>query len=268
MKRIAIIGCGTMGSAIARSLEGGALVYDTLPSQSERLAGVAGITIAPSLAALLNESETVLLAVKPQTLPSLYPALSQHDKLWISIAAGVSLSRLQAGLQSSRVVRLLPNIAATEGRSVTALVAGAACPEAETVEATAIAAGFGTVIPLEEHLFDAFIGISASAIAFMLDFVHALSMGGVAEGIGYGKALEIVAATMGSTTALLASSRRHPMDLVSSVCSAGGTTIEGMEALADGAFEATVMSAVRASAEKSRNLEASALDHITSEDTP
>jgi pyrroline-5-carboxylate reductase len=119
---------------------------------------------------------------------------------------------------------------------------------------------------LEEHLFDGFIGISSSAIAFMLDFVHALSMGGVAEGIPYAKALEIVAATMGSTTALLASSACHPIALVSSVCSAGGTTIEGMEALADGAFEATVMAAVRASAEKNRTLEATALEHNNRED--
>lgn len=268
MKRIGIIGCGTMGSAIARSLPDGALVYDSQKNQSERLFGVQGITVASSLAVLLEESETVLLAVKPQVLPSLYPALSRHDKLWISIAAGVSLSRLQAGLQSERVVRLLPNIAAGEKKSVTALSAGALCSEAAVAEATRIASCFGTVIPLEEQLFDAFIGISASAIAFMLDFVHALSMGGVAEGIPYAKALEIVAATMDSTTALIASSGRHPIDLASSVCSAGGTTIEGMEALADGAFEATVMAAVRASAEKNRNLEATALDHNNREDTP
>ncbi len=266
MKRIGIIGAGTMGSAIARSLTGGALIYDSQTSQSERLSGVQGITIAASLEALLEESETVILAVKPQTLPSLYPALSRHDKLWISIAAGVPLSRLQSGLQSERVVRLLPNIAAGDKKSVTALAAGPRCREASIAEAKEAAACFGAVIPLEEHLFGAFIGISASAIAFMLDFVHALSMGGVAEGIPYPKALEIAAATMGSTTALITSSGRHPIDLASSVCSAGGTTIEGMEALAEGAFEATVMRAVRASAEKSRNLEAAATDHNTSED--
>ncbi len=266
MKRIGIIGCGTMGSAIARSLTDGALVYDSQMSASERLSGVPGITIAASLETLLKESETVLLAVKPQVLPSLYPALCRHDKLWISIAAGVSLSRLHAGLQRERLVRLMPNIAAGEKKSVTALSAGPLCSEASVAEATEIASHFGTVIPLEEHLFDGFIGISSSAIAFMLDFVHALSMGGVAEGIPYAKALEIVAATMGSTTALLASSACHPIALVSSVCSAGGTTIEGMEALADGAFEATVMAAVRASAEKNRTLEATALEHNNRED--
>ena len=268
MKRIGIIGAGTMGSAIARSLGDGVLVYDNQVSQRERLSGTAGIVIVSSLDQLLEESETIVLAVKPQTLPSLYPTLSSHDKLWISIAAGVSLSRLRAGLKSERVVRLLPNIAARERRSVTALAAGPACPAACASEASAIAASFGTVIPLEEHLFDGFIGISASAIAFMLDFVHALAMGGVGEGIPYPQGQQIVSATLASTTAILDSTGRHPMDLVSSVCSAGGTTIEGMAALADGAFEATVMAAVHASADKSRTMEATASDHITSEDTP
>lgn len=267
MKRIGIIGCGTMGSAIALSLEEGALVYDSDTGQLERVKGKAGIECSSSLTDLLERSETVLLAVKPQSLPALYPTLSSYARNWISIAAGVSLARLSEGLKSEHVVRMLPNIAALQRMSVTALAAHRQCPASMVEQAMAIGRSFGTVVALDEHLFDGFIGISASAIAFMLQFVHALSMGGVAEGIPYPQAKEIVTATLKSTTALLDSSSRHPIDLVSSVCSAGGTTIEGMASLADGAFEATVMDAVRASAQKSRIMEAEASNHNRCEET-
>lgn len=267
MRRIGIIGCGTMGSAIALSLDGGALVYDSLESQRELIRGKAGIEVAASLTDLLQRSETVLLAVKPQSLPALYPTLSSYERRWISIAAGVSLSRLSRGLKSEAVVRMLPNIAALEQKSVTALVAHQGCSPSFVKEAIMIGERFGAVVELEEHLFDGFIGISSSAIAFMLEFVHALSMGGVAEGIPYPLAKGIVSATLKSTAALLDSSNRHPVELVSSVCSAGGTTIEGVAALADGAFEATVMDAVRASAQKSRTMGAEAIHHTSSEET-
>lgn len=266
MKRIGIIGCGTMGSAIAQSL-GNALVYDSQKSQLDRIGSKEGIEVASSLEDLLERSETVLLAVKPQVLPTLYPTLSHYQRNWISIAAGTSLSRLSEGLKSETIVRLLPNIAAREQKSVTALAAHTKCPPSFASEAASIARSFGTVVELEERLFDGFIGISASAIAFALEFVHALSMGGVGEGIAYPQAQKIVTATLGSTIAILESSSRHPVELVSSVCSAGGTTIEGMAALADGAFDATVMNAVRASAQKSRTMEAEALNHNSSEET-
>jgi pyrroline-5-carboxylate reductase len=267
MSQVGIIGCGTMGSAIAQSLDRKVLVYDSLAEQLTKFEGHKQITVVSSLQDLLLQSDIIILAVKPQILPSLYSTLSaMRDKKWISIAAGITLAQLSEGLKSSDVVRLMPNIAAAKGASVTALASLEGCSPSLVAEATKIASSFGVVFALEEKLFSAFIGISGSAIAYMLEFVHALAMGGVAEGIAYPLAKEIVTQTMGSTVAMLVDGKTHPMQLASSVCSAGGTTIEGVTALANGAFEATVIDAVRAASEKSRIMEAEALDHRKNED--
>lgn len=262
MQKLGIIGCGNMGGAIARSLPGKAIVYDSDPRKVEDLKKLADIEAASSLEDLLAKVECILLAVKPQILPSLYPLLRKQQsnkKAWISIAAGVPLSVLAKELESEEVVRFMPNIAASQKAAVTAYAAHQNCSEEHIAYARSIAQSFGQAFALNEHQFSAFIGISGSAIAFMLQFCHALSMGGVKGGIPYSQALEIVSATMNSTNALLSSSKSHPVELATMVCSAGGTTIEGMQALSEGAFDAVVMHAVHASCEKSKAMEDRAL---------
>jgi pyrroline-5-carboxylate reductase len=75
MQKLGIIGCGNMGGAIAQSLPDGAVVYDSDQQKMEVLTRFPGIEAASSLEDLLDRSQRVLLAVKPQILPSLYPIL-------------------------------------------------------------------------------------------------------------------------------------------------------------------------------------------------
>jgi pyrroline-5-carboxylate reductase len=267
---IGIIGCGVMGSAIATHLVHSAkrvVVYDTDEAKIEALIQQEpAIGAVTSLEALFVVANTAILAVKPQILRPLCRELASYKNVgWISIAAGISLDELTDALSSRDVVRLLPNIGAKRGQSVTALAVAPECSAAHRTMANAVAEAFGEVYEIAEELFSAFIGISGSAIAFILEFVHALAMGGVSEGIPYPQALQIATATMKSTTALL-DGGEHPVMLASSVCSAGGTTVEGMAALADGAFDAIVMRAVRASSERSRELEAEASHHRSDKD--
>ncbi len=262
MQKLGIIGCGNMGAAIAQSLADGAIIYDNDRQKMEELTQSGRIDAASSLESLLDAADCVLIAVKPQVLPSLYPILRAHGKqnrTWISIAAGVPISVLAHELASEQVVRFMPNIAASRKKAVTAYAAHQNCSKEHLAYARSVAQSFGQAFLLHENQFSAFIGISGSAIAFMLQFCHALSMGGVCEGIAYQQALEIVAATMNSTTALLSGTQQNPVALATMVCSAGGTTIEGMHALSEGAFDAVVMQAVRASSRKSKTMEERAM---------
>lgn len=257
MHTLGIIGCGTMGSAIARSLEDTALVFDNDHEKALALAS-SKLRVADSMEQLLTSCTAILIAVKPQVLPSLYPLFRAHDsssKLWVSIAAGVPLSVLSEQLGTQKVVRFMPNIAAAQRAAVTAYAAHPGCPDADRAYAAKVAGSFGKAFPLDENQFSAFIGISGSAIAFMLQFCHALAMGGVLEGIPYQQALQIVNATMQSTIALLDNGASHPAALATSVCSAGGTTIEGMRTLMEEGFDGIVMKAVAATSGKSRILE-------------
>ncbi|MDY0289825.1 MAG: pyrroline-5-carboxylate reductase [Sphaerochaeta sp.] len=259
MNKIGIIGTGNMGSAIATALatEKGWQVsaYDSDRTKTEALGGC---SVASSLEELIQGSDILVLAVKPQVLPALYPVLRKggsRQKRWISIAAGVSLETLTENLGTQEVVRFMPNLASQVRQSVTAVTPGIQASSLLKKESLAIAELFGSAFLLPEEQIAAFTGISGSAIAFVFQFFHALAMGGVREGIAYPQALAIARETCLSAAALQKQGQGNPVALATMVCSAGGTTIEGMLALAEGAFDATVMGAVAASSAKFRLLE-------------
>lgn len=264
MRRVGIIGCGVMGSAIARTLHDKGVVYDVDPERARALAKGTKFNVVETLESAVKESDLLLLAVKPQTLPSIYPALVQagsKDKRWISIAAGVSTLTLAENLGTTEIVRFMPNIAARYGYSVTAVAAHREARAELLEEAKRIALGFGHVHVLDERLFDGFTAISGSAVAFIIKFLDSLAQGGTDEGIAYPLSLTIATQTAESAVTLIKESGLQPQDLISRVSSAGGTTVEGIKALIDGNLQATVGDAVKKTAQRSRELEKEAANH-------
>jgi pyrroline-5-carboxylate reductase len=201
-------------------------------------------------------SHIVIIAVKPQVLPSIWDKLAAlKPDFFISIAAGVTVEKLVRNLGTDKVARFMPNIAAKIGYAVTAVTYSKALDEAFRKDAMDVATSVGSAFELEENLFSAFIGISGSGIAYMFEFMHQMAMGGVREGIAYPKALSIVADTMLSAANLQKQTGRNAVELETMVCSAKGTTIEGIAALSDGNFSSAVINAVSAAARKSEELE-------------
>lgn len=263
MNDISIIGCGNMGAAIGAALSESYRVhmYNPHRDKTEAFAKEHKVVIEESLSSALSTSSIILIAVKPQVLATLYPELgSVKGKRWISIAAGIPLEILQEKLSSDEVVRFMPNIAAKEKKSVTAVAFANGASEAFKAEAMAIANSFGSAFALPESQFAAFIGISGSGIAYMFQFIHAMALGGVNEGIPYPTAVSIVRDTMESAITLQRKSGKNPIELMSTVCSAGGTTIAGIQALSKGAFDGIVGDGVHASAKKSMILETNAIN--------
>ena len=111
---------------------------------------------------------------------------------------------------------------------------------------------------LPESLFPAFIGISGSGIAYFFEMFHQMAMAGVKEGIPYPEALSIARDTAISAAEVQKSTETNAIELETKVCSAAGTTIEGIKALQDGGFASAVMNAVESAASKSVELEAKA----------
>ncbi len=252
---IGILGCGNMGGAIAHALVNKGnycvLASDHTPDKVK----ATGATFA-SLEEVLAKSDLVVIAIKPQGIPRLYPTLAKATPKegWISIAAGIDLATLQEKLATKNVVRLMPNIAAKVGKSVTVLCANAESPESLKQHALAISCSFGTVSELDESLLAAFTGISGSGIAYMFQLVHAMALGGTRMGIPYAKSVAIVRDTMESATALLGATGKNPVELMASVCSAGGTTIEGVAALERNQFTHALIEAVTDCANKAKKM--------------
>ena len=258
---VSVIGCGNMGSSIARALGSSGrfslTLYDTARSKADSL----GLPVADSLEDALKASEIIVLAVKPQVIGELYDTLSEYnDKSYISILAGVPLEVLEYKLDADNIARFMPNIAARACKAVTAIAFSSASDDEFKAAAREIALSFGSAFVLDEALFPAFIGLSGSGIAYAFQFIHAMAMGAVEEGIAYPRAVEIASDTLESAFSLVKETGKSPVELATMVCSAGGTTIKGMNALSANGFDNAVIKAVSAATEKSIELEKNALE--------
>ena len=261
--RISVIGTGNMGGAIASALyesEYEVAVYDKATEKAEKLAEEhEGMTVLSSIEDA-SGSDAIIIAVKPQVLPSLYLTLRESDtELWVSIAAGVPLSVLEDHLGTDSIVRFMPNIAASAKKAVTAIAAGSGISPENRDKAFRIASSFGSAYFIPENLFPAFIGISGSGIAYIFEVMHQIAMGGVRAGIPYPEALSIVRDTAISAAETLKITGKNAIELETMVCSAAGTTIEGVKALHDGGLPSALMNAVAKAAARSSELEAEAL---------
>ncbi len=262
MHRIGILGCGNMGAAIIRALAKSSefitelVIYDIDSELVSSLATEVSAKIAGSVEELNESSELIILAVKPQILPSIFPILAKKpNQNYISIAAGVSLETLSSSLSSKQIIRFMPNIAASVGKALTAISPHEEASRELTRLAESIGATFGVITRIPEKQMSAFIGISGSAIAFFYQFLHAIALGGTQQGIPYNQSVTIAAETFSGAIELMKDSEELPASLITSVTSAGGTTIEGIHALEQGNFTGTVMGAVKAAAERGLKLE-------------
>ncbi|MCK5157313.1 MAG: pyrroline-5-carboxylate reductase [Spirochaetales bacterium] len=268
MKKIGFIGCGNMGSSMARAFalsikDIDLYLYDTDSNKSSLLASelsanaALSAQVSTSVESLIMQTDITFLAVKPQILPQLYSVLAKikNNHSYISIAAGISIDSLSKGLNSNQVIRFMPNIAASVSKAVTAVASNSKAEEKFIQEAFKLAQACGTAFSLPEKLFPAFIGISGSAIAFFYQFLHAVALGGTKEGISYSQSLSIASQTFSGAIELLLTSGSSPQELITTVTSAAGTTIDGIIALEDGGMNAAVIKAVSAASGKARDLE-------------
>lgn len=218
-----------------------------------------GIIPCASAAEVVQKSDVIVLAVKPQVMPSLLDEIGKlitKEKVVLTIAAGKSTEwyeeRLAKGVP---VVRIMPNINAKVKASVTAICGGKAAAQAHIKIADAIFSSVGKVYHIEEKLFPAFGALGGASGAFVLMYIDALAEAGVRAGFARPLAEEIATATVMGSGALAMDSSEHPIALMNKVCSPGGTTIEGVCKLRELGFDSAVQQALQAIIDKDLFLE-------------
>lgn len=263
MDTIGIIGTGFMGSSLAGAIRTNypditiGIVEKDSHKRAAAVSGFSATDYTGDPAALLRDSQAVILAIKPQDLEA-FAALLPEGEIGIpliSVLAGTPTDRIARTLKATAVVRIMPNLAAEIGRAVIGITFPAAMSGGVREEIRSLLGGAGSLVEVEERLMSTITALSGSGIAFAFEFINALALGGVSEGLPYPQALRAAADVVASAAAVLESTQVHPQEMVSRVCSPAGTTIAGVQALAEGRFQATVMEAVQKSAERSRTLE-------------
>lgn len=191
-----------------------------------------GVAYAATLEAAGPAPALCVLAVKPQRLGEIAPALGRHvaGALVVSVLAGVRLQTLSLALGGARIVRAVPNTPASIGRAVTLLIADAPAAT-DAAAAEALMAAIGTTHWVAETDADSATALSGSGPAFVFAFVEALATAGVAGGLDPVLAARLARETVAGAAALLDASGRAPADLRRAVTSPNGMTQAGLMVL-------------------------------------
>lgn len=262
---IGFLGAGKMATALAKGFVKAGLFEpsqvtagDPLPSARQSFSRAVGGRVVESNSEVVSAAQIVVLAVKPTQAGSVLEDIKgtfRSQQVLISIAAGLTLSRLETALEGApRVIRAMPNTAALAGASATAYALGKFAHSSDGDLAQKLFSSVGLAFRVKESLLDAVTGLSGSGPAYAFLFIEALSDGGVAAGLPRDIATQLAAQTLLGSAKLLLESGQHPGALKDMVTSPGGTTIEGLLQLEKAGFRGAVMCAVRAAAEKARLL--------------
>ncbi|MDC0274570.1 pyrroline-5-carboxylate reductase, partial [Planctomycetaceae bacterium] len=207
---------------------------------------------------VLQNSDVVIIAVKPQHLPHLLTDMQSgisDNLLVISIAAGVTLNTLEKGLNNTgRLIRVMPNTPCLVGAGASGYSLGTKATAEDASLLEKLLTTVGVVRRVEESLLDAVTGLSGSGPAYVYQFIEALSDGGVRMGLPRQTATELAAQTVLGAAKMVLETGQHPGVLKDAVTSPGGTTIAGLHALENGQFRGIVMNAVQQATERSREL--------------
>jgi pyrroline-5-carboxylate reductase len=263
--RWGFIGSGKMATALVQGMlragvirPGEVCASDTSRAALEALCGPCGLAACGTNAEVAGRSDVVVLAVKPQVLPAVLAELKPvvgADHLVVSIAAGVPLASLAAGLGPEvRLIRVMPNTPALVGEGASGYCLGPNATEADAATVRTALASVGTAHLVAESLLDAVTGLSGSGPAFVYQIIEALSDGGVRVGLPRDVATSLAAQTVLGAAKMVLDTGLHPGVLKDQVTSPGGTTIAGLHALERGGLRAALMDAVEAATRRSAEL--------------
>jgi pyrroline-5-carboxylate reductase len=265
-KKIAILGAGNMGDALVSGLISSKssapkniICADVRQSKLDEIKSKYKVRTTGNNLKAVGEADIIIYAVKPQILATVLietaPKLDM-SKLVISIAAGVPLAAMETCVQKDlRLIRVMPNIAAAVKEAATAIAAGGHATQEDVNMAMEIFSSIGECIFLKEnYLMDAITGLSGSGPAYIFLIVDALADAGVKVGLSRQDSLFLAAQTLLGAAKLLIETREHPGQLKDKVTSPGGTAIAGLATLESGGLRTTLINAVEAATNRSKEL--------------
>ena len=258
---VAIVGGGVMGEAIlAGAIDRGVFaaadvtVVELIADRREDLAERYGVaTTAEAGQALVNAS-LVLLAIKPQELPTLSGRLAD-GALLLSIMAGVRIATLAEQFGHDRIVRVMPNTPAAINAGMSVWTATGSVDDAQRETVRELLGAIGRELAVDdEGKLDMATALSGSGPAYVFLFIEALIDAGVAIGLTAEEAEAMTLQTLAGSAAYAQVSDFPPAVLREQVTSKGGTTAAGLQELERGEFRALIEACVQAACERSREL--------------
>jgi pyrroline-5-carboxylate reductase len=200
----------------------------------------------------------LLLSVKPQAMAQVLAGIADAvdpEAVIISIAAGIRTEFIFEKLKRrGRLVRVMPNTPMLVAAGASALCKGPGASDADLTWAEKLFAACGKTVRVEEPMIDAVTAVSGSGPAYFFYLIEAMTAAGVAEGIDPEVAEMLATRTCIGAGQLLAETRTSPEALRKQVTTPGGTTQRAFETMEAANVKETLVQAIRAAAERSREL--------------
>lgn len=263
--RWGFIGAGRMASALVRGMlrsgaaaPGAIAACDPDPKARGELAAAAGIATFPAGGEVVEISDVVVLAVKPQNMGQALSAIAQvidDRRLVISVAAGITLATIESELgRTKRIARVMSNTPALIGAGASAYCLGSGARETDEGLVRSCLESVGAAHRVPENLLDAVTGLSGSGPAFVYLMIEALADGGVRAGLPRSVALDLAVRTVQGAAGMVLETGLHPGELKDQVASPAGTTIAGLHELERAGVRGALMSAVVAASQRATEL--------------
>lgn len=263
--KIAIVGCGNMGMAFAKSFiqydlvkRDDLLLIEKSTHRTEVLktekSGIVVDTIGPRV----GEADLIILSVKPQDFGGVHEALRaviQPNQLVLSIMAGIPMAQIQEKLGHSLVVRAMPNTPAMLGMGITGFTAAKEVDLTSLRRVENLINATGRSIFLEdETMLDAVTALSGSGPAYFYYVVKAMIEAGRQMGFDDSVAALLVKQTMLGSYHLINTADKSLDDLIKAVASKGGTTEAALRTFENGTLSETLIAGIKAAQTRATEL--------------
>lgn len=259
MKKIAIIGGGNLGTAMAHGLIKSEFVPADAITITKRntltLSGLEsiGANVSADNVQAVKNSEIILLAVKPfqikEVLEAIAPELSSNHIL-ISVVTGVSLEEMRSVIQKDiPLFRAMPNTAIAIQESITC-ISSINSSEEQKNYVNNLFSQLGKIALIDEKLMNAATVLGACGTAFAMRYIRANIQGGIEIGFDAATASLIAAQTVKGAAELLLTTQTHPEQEIDKVTTPKGCTIAGLNEMEHRGFSSSLIRGIVASYNK------------------
>lgn len=262
-KKLAVIGVGNMAKAIIGGIrKSGDLVsefylYDINSEQCTPLVDDKTIVV-DSIEKAVDVADCILLSVKPQNFPEVLdkikniPELSK--KLFITIAAGITVESISEILKTKNIVRVLPNVPMLISKGVSAVCYNDAVSSEDFDFVVRVFESAGSILKIDESEMNRIICVTSSSPAYVFKFIKAIYDGAIAQGLNSEGLIEAICDMMIGSAELIKSGFGTPSDMVKAVASKGGTTERALAVLDETNFEKNIADAMLACTKRADEL--------------
>lgn len=259
-QKIAIIGGGNLGSAMAEGLVNSTFSLPADITVTKRnistLSSLAtrGVNIDSNNRNAVANANWIILAIKPfqikEVLEEIKPFLNKDNQVIVSVVTGVWIEEIQSIVGNDfPIFRAMPNTAIAIQQSITC-INGNGVTELQTQFVTNLFNQLGKTVLIEEKLMDASTVLGACGTAFAMRYIRANIQGGIEIGFSAATASLIAAQTVKGAAELLLQKNTHPEQEIDKVTTPKGCTIAGLNEMEHQGFSSSLIKGIVTSYKK------------------